>query len=220
VVTGVVGRGAATIASAIQNRDRGDDRWARRQVRGLWRGRDVALVYTVFVVVISVVASTSTNLANLRQRPLSVLVASAFVISPVAGLWVLAPTIVAYGALQRWLGRSSTILVAVLGHVGATLFIAAIEITSITKGLVGFRIAISPDVGVSYGLAAVGGVLVARVTGAWQKPYVIASVIVVIGQLLLLRDFTGLGHATAWLIGVAIAIPISRATRAQPRTGS
>jgi hypothetical protein len=55
-----------------------------RSQRGeLWRGRDVAVVYAVLVVVVSVVAATqapsllrdlvqssSTNLVNLRQRPL------------------------------------------------------------------------------------------------------------------------------------------------------
>ena len=73
----------------------------RSQLGELWRGRDVAVVYAVLVVVVSVVAATqppsllrdivhasSTNLVNLRQRPLSVLFASAFVIAPAVGLWI------------------------------------------------------------------------------------------------------------------------------------
>jgi hypothetical protein len=68
-----------------------------------------------------IVSGSSTDLVNLRQRPLAVLFASAFVVSPVWGLWIVAPMVVAYGALQRWLGRASVIVVAVLGHVGATL---------------------------------------------------------------------------------------------------
>src|ERR1019366_1256694 len=63
------------------------------------------------------VQSSSTNLANLRLRPLAVLLASPFVVSPVAGLWIVAPMAVAYGELQRWLGRASALVVGVLGHV-------------------------------------------------------------------------------------------------------
>ena len=198
----------------------------RSQLGELWEGRDVAVVYAVLVVVISVVVATqpplllrdvvqtsSTNLVNLRQRPLSVLFASAFVISPVFGLWIVVPMVVAYGELQRWLGRASLLVVAVLGHVGATLFVATMEITQLAKGRVGFSIAVSPDVGVSYGLAAVAGVLVIRVAGTWRRRYVIASLIVIVGQLLILRNFTGLGHLTAWLIGLAVAVPVSNVMR-------
>jgi tetrahydromethanopterin S-methyltransferase subunit G len=204
--------------------------WVRHQLRELWRGRDVAVLYAVLVVVISVVAavkppgqlrdivaSSSTNLANLRQRPLAVLIASAFVVSPAWGLWIVAPMVVAYGALQRWLGRASVIVVGVLGHVGATLFVATMEITELATGRIGFRIGLRPDVGVSYGLAAIIGVLVVRVATAWRRRYVVMSLILVVGQFFILGNFTGLGHVTAWLIGLAVAVPISRATRTRRR---
>src|ERR1035437_4799614 len=198
----------------------------RSQLGELWEGRDVAVVYAVLVVVISVVVATqpplllrdvvqtsSTNLVNLRQRPLQVLFASSFLISPVFGLSIVVPMVLAYGELQRWLGRATLFVVAVLGHVGATLFVATMEITQLAKGRVGFSIAVSPDVGVSYGLAAVAGVLVIRVAGTWRRRYVVASLIVIVGQLLILRNFTGLGHLTAWLIGLAVAVPVSNVMR-------
>ena len=90
---------------------------------------------------------------------------------------------VAYGALQRWLGRVSLFVVAVLGHVGATLFVATMELTELAKGRVGLSIAVRPDVGVSYGLAAVAGVLVVRVADTWWRRYVIASLIVIAGEV-------------------------------------
>lgn len=196
------------------------------RVRELWSGRDVAVVYALLVVAVSlivavkppgqlrdIVASSSTNLANLRQRPLAVLFASAFVISPASGLWIVAPMVVAYGALQRWLGRASVIVVGVLGHVGATLFVATMEITEIAKGRVGFRLALRPDVGVSYALAAVAGVLVVRVAPTWRRRYVAVSLVVVVGQFFILNNFTALGHVTAWLIGLAVAVPVSSVAR-------
>ena len=160
--------------------------------------------------------TSSTNLVNLRLRPLAVLFASPLVVSPVAGLWIVAPMVVAYGELQRWLGRVGALVIGVLGHVGATLFVATMEITSLAKGRVGFNIAASPEVGVSYGLDAVAGVLVARVAASWRRRYVMASLVVIVGQFLMLRNFTGLGHLTAWLIGLAAAIPLGRVTSAQP----
>jgi hypothetical protein len=202
--------------------------WVRHRLGEQWRGRDVAVVYAVIVVVISIVTAvqppgqlraivtySSTNLTNLRQRPLAVLFVSAFVISPAWGLWIIAPMVVAYGALQRWLGRASVIVVGVLGHVGATLFVATMELTELAKGRVGFRIAGRPDVGVSYALAAIAGVLVVRVADRWRRRYVVMSLIIVVGQFFILRNFTGLGHVTAWLIGLAVAVPVSRVTRTQ-----
>ena len=202
--------------------------WAWNRLRELWRGRDAVVVYVILVVVISIlvavqppallrdiVQTSSTNLVNLRQRPLAVLFVSPFVVSPVSGLWIVAPMIVGYGELQRWLGRASALVIGVLGHVGATLFVATIEITQLAKGRVGFSIAVSPDVGVSYGLAAVAGILIVRVAETWRRRYIIASLIVIIGQFLILRNFTGLGHLTAWLIGLAVAVPVSRVMRNQ-----
>jgi hypothetical protein len=199
---------------------------ALNRLRELLRGRDVAVVYAIVVVVISIVVAfqppallrdivqtSSTNLVNLRRRPLAVLFVSPLVISPVAGLWIVAPMIVGYGELQRWLGRASALVVGVLGHVGATLFVATMEIMQLAKGRIGFSIATSPDVGVSYGLAAVAGILVVRVSKTWRRPFIIASLIVILGQFLILRNFTGLGHLTAWLIGLAVAIPVSRVMR-------
>ena len=51
--------------------------------------------------------TSSTTLVNLRKRPLSVLFAIAFLISPVAGLWIVTPMVVSYGEPQRWLARAS-----------------------------------------------------------------------------------------------------------------
>ena len=200
----------------------------RHHVRRLWRGRDVAWVYAAIVIVISIavavqpahladqfVNGSSTNLVNLRQRPLSVLFASPFVTYPATGLWLVAPMVVAYGALQRWLGRLSVLVVAAAGHVGATLLVATIELTSVTRGLVGFSVTVRPDVGISYGLLAVAGFLGARIEPRWRRRYLLAGSIAIVAQAFLLHDFTALGHVVAWLIGVALAVPVVRAVGAR-----
>jgi Rhomboid-like protein len=183
----------------------------RSQLGDLWRGRDVAVVYAVLVVVVSVVAATqppsllrdlvqtsSTVRERIRRRP------SLWAVDRRAdggGLWR-APAVA--WARESVRGGGS-------GHVGATLFVATMELTELVKGRVGFSIAARHDVGVSYGLAAVAGVLVVRVADTWRRRYVIASLIVIVGQFLILRNFTGLGHLTAWLIGLAVAAPVSKA---------
>src|SRR5947209_11175808 len=127
---------------------------------------DVAVGYGAIVVVVAVtlqllpgsvhqkiVLDCSTNLVNLRERPLYVLVVSAFVVSSLAGLWLVPWLMLTYAATQRWLGRFSTVFAALLGHVGATLFVAVLLSAGIWHHVIDRAVANEPDVGVSYGLA-------------------------------------------------------------------
>jgi hypothetical protein len=155
------------------------------ELRGFGRGRDVALVYSTIILVAAVVLAllpdavaervvldSSTNLVNLRQHPPLVLILSAFVQPSLIALPIVAPLVLAYGAVQRWLGRGATIVTAVLGHVGATLFVATILAAGITKGRIGLSTGQVADVGASYGLVAAAGLLVARVPRRWLATYV------------------------------------------------
>ncbi len=191
----------------------------RRPLAALLRGTDLAWAYVAVVVVVAIgvrvlpgtrpgdlVLDTSTNLDNLRHTPLLVLGASAFVVSPVWGLWILAPLVAVFGAAQRWLGRAATVIVAVLGHVGATLFVAVLLAAGINDGVLDADLARAPDVGVSYGLAAVAGVLVGRIPRRWRSWYALGVLAVAAGSLALDRDFTGVGHVTAALLGFAFAV--------------
>lgn len=187
------------------------------------RRSDVGWAYAAVVVVVAIVVrvlpgtrtqdlvlDSSTNLDNLRHTPLLVLGASAFVVSPLWGLWILAPLVLVFAAAQRWLGRTATVIVAVLGHVGATLFVAVLLAAGINDGVVDAELARAPDVGVSYGLAAVAGVLVGRVPRRRRPWYGLAVLAVAVGSLLLDRDFTGVGHVTAVLLGFALAVLTAR----------
>lgn len=190
------------------------------------RRADVGWAYAAVVVVVAIVVrvlpgtrtqdlvlESSTNLDNLRHTPLLVLGASAFVVSPVWGLWVVAPLVVVFGAAQRWLGRAATVIVAVLGHVGATLFVAVLLAAGINDGVVDADVAREPDVGVSYGLAAVAAVLVGRVPRRWRPWYALGVLAVAGGPLLLDPDFTGVGHVIAVILGFALAVLTARRER-------
>lgn len=188
------------------------------------RGRDLAVSYAGVVIVVAIALSlvpsrvadrfildSSTNLVNLRQHPPFVLVVSAFVEPAVWHVWIVVPLVWAYGTLQRWLGRGAVLITVVLGHVGTTLFVA----TVLTAGMVHGRIALAEDratdVGVSYGLVTVMGLLSLRVPPRWQGWYLAGISLGLVGQLLIVRSFTDLGHLVAWILGLGLALLVGRA---------
>ncbi len=190
-------------------------------------GRQVGVLYSTAVFVISLtvaiqpphrlhelIEQSSTNLANMAAQPAAVLFLSAFVVSPAIGLVLLIPLIILYGEVQRWLGAVATVVVIVFGHVGATLMVMTLEITALHWHLVGFRVAVRPDVGVSYGLFCALGVLTHRVPPGWRWPYAIGCLIVLGVLLLTALDFTNLGHLSAWLIGISLAWLLHASARA------
>lgn len=206
------------------------DHRTRTRIVGLWRGRDVGVVYGLLVIVVSVwiaihpdpqvrllVEQSSTNLSNMASHPIEVLLASAFVVSPLTQL-VLIPVIIwVFGIVQRWLGRAALFAVWVFGHVGATLFVMSMEINALYRHIAHFSIVVKPDVGVSYGMAAAIGLLAARVPRGWRLWYALGCLVVTGGMLVIWRDFTSVGHLTAIVIGLGMAAAVHGGERAEQR---
>ena len=193
----------------------------RSKIARFWHGRDVGIVYGALVIVVSVwiashpdaqtralVERVSTNLNNMRSHPISVLIASAFVVSPLTQL-VLVPVVVwVFGMVQRWLGRTALFAVWIFGHVGATLFVMSMEITALYRHVAHFSIVVKPDVGVSYGMAGAIGLLAARVPHRWRPWYALGCLVVTGGMLVIWPDFTAMGHLTAIVIGLGMAAAV------------
>jgi hypothetical protein len=214
----------------------GDDefRLDRARLIGLWhsavalvRRSDIALGYAAIVIVIAIVLAvvpdqthdrlilqSSTNLANLRERPLLVLIASAFVVSSLASLWQIPFLLLLYAAAQRWVGPAGTIFAAALGHIGATLFVATLLASGIAHGWLQRSIARTSDVGVSYGLACLAAFLVMQVPRHWRLPYVVVVLVYFVSPLLFDPNFTSVGHTTALAIGFGLALLAARVTKA------
>ncbi len=182
------------------------------------RGRQVGVAYASVVVMVTIVLEAlpeatrdrvvlhaSTNLVNLRDRPHIVLVTSAFVLSSWTSLVQMPLIIVGYGEVQRWLGWKPALLAGVLGHVGATLFVASTLLTGINRGRIDLSVATESDVGTSYGLASVAGVLVARVPRRWRPIYLMVMGVYLVYGLVVDRSFTAFGHVTAFAIGTSLA---------------
>jgi Rhomboid-like protein len=197
------------------------------------RGRDLAIGYSLVVVVSTVVLAlvprsvhdeflqqSSTNLYNLRHHPIEVLVVSAFVLGSPGELAEIPLLVWGYGAVQRWLGRAATVVTGVFGHVGATLFVAVLLAAGITHGLVSASVGFAQDVGVSYGLAAVAGLCAIRVPRRWRTAYLSVLVATLAVALLLVPTFTSVGHAVAFGIGASLAVLVAAGVRSTVDTVS
>jgi hypothetical protein len=71
------------------------------------------------------------------------------------------------------------------------------------------------DIGVSYFVVGIVGVLTYHVPPRWRWRYVIATLVVFGAFLAVKRDFTNLGHFCALLIGLT-CYPLTRSRQREP----
>ncbi|MFE6666790.1 rhomboid-like protein [Streptomyces sp. NPDC057697] len=162
----------------------------------------------------------STNIHELSQDPVRVLIASAFWID--GGLWF--PYAVLYTVFhapaERWLGTLRWLAVVVLAHVLASLASEGVLAWAIRYGHMAPSAANTLDVGVSYALAGVVAVLTYRIPAPWQYVYLFAVLVFYGIPLVAGHTFTDVGHFTAVLIGLA-CYPLTRPrSQSGPRTRS
>lgn len=151
-----------------------------------------------------VVSRMSTNLHNLSRGHLSTLVGSAFV-DDGGHVYLWLPGLVCLLALGEliWRGRGLVITFAV-GHIGATLIVAAGLVVALKAGWLPFSVARASDVGVSYGAVCVLGALTASIPSRWQPAWVGWW----LGIALMAAsgaDFTAVGHVLALLLGIGLS---------------
>lgn len=145
----------------------------------------------------------STNISGLSENPLRVLFASAMLID--GGIWL--PYLLLYSLFhapaERWLGTVRWLVVCLAAHVLATLISEGAVLMAIWEGRAPFSSVDALDIGVSYALAGVMGVLTYRIAMPWRPAYlgVVAAVYTV--PLATGGDFTDFGHVIALLIGLA-----------------
>jgi len=153
----------------------------------------------------SVMSHVSTNLHNLGEGRIGTLISSAFVneAGPVY-LWL--PGLVALLALGELLWESRRLVVAfVVGHVGATLLVAAGIAAAVTAGWVSSSIVDATDVGMSYGAVAVMGSFTSAIPRRWRAGWAGGWLSVAFGSAVLSGgEFTNVGHAVALVLGMAV----------------
>jgi hypothetical protein len=150
-----------------------------------------------------VVRLVSTNLHNLGEGRIGTLVGSAFV-NDAGPIYFWLPGFVAMLALGELLWQSRRMVVAfTVGHLGATLIVAAGLAAALGAGLLSNSVAESTDVGMSYGAVAVLGTFTAAIPARWRAPWIGWWLAVAAGSTALSGgDFTNAGHAVALILGM------------------
>lgn len=167
----------------------------------------------------AVARAVSTDLQHLRTAPELVLPASAFVLEHPGQVVVLPMLAVSMGLMERRYGSVRTACTFAAGHVGATLVVAGGLATGIAAGWIDPAHAQVVDVGVSYGAWALWGALAPLVPARLRAVYIGASTGLLVGLLIMLHNFTDVGHLLAWGIGLAIGAGIVRSAAAAPAAG-
>ncbi|HEY8978666.1 MAG TPA: rhomboid-like protein [Streptomyces sp.] len=154
----------------------------------------------------------STNLHELSDNPVRVLLASAMWLD--GGYWL--PYAVLYSVIhapvERWLGTLRWLAVAAGAHMLATLISEGALLVAIERGVAPRSAVNTLDVGVSYALAGVAGVLTYRLRGRWRYVWAGGLLALFATPLAVSATFTDLGHFTAVLLGLA-AYPLTRGRR-------
>ncbi|WP_369242747.1 rhomboid-like protein [Streptomyces sp. R21] len=144
----------------------------------------------------------STNIHELSNNPVRVLISSAMWID--GGHWL--PYAVLYTVFhaqaERWLGTARWLVVCAAAHVLATLVSELALLDAIRRGAAPHSAVNTLDIGVSYALAGVVAVLVYRISAPWRYLYLSGVVVVYAVPLATGRTFTDFGHFISVAIGL------------------
>jgi hypothetical protein len=151
----------------------------------------------------------STNLHNLGRDPVQVLLASAF--------WTDTGSLLVYAVLftvflapvEHWLGTGRWVLVALIGHIGATLISVGNLAADLSAHAANPALADDIDVGVSYGFAALCAILAYRLPRPWRWIYVAGGLTLVLVPVIGHGTVTDVGHLSAVLLGL-LCYPLVR----------
>lgn len=152
-----------------------------------------------------VASDMSTNLYNLAHGHVETLVGSAF-IDPDGPIHVWLPGLLCLLGLTELLWGSGSLISSFgLGHVGATLVVAAGLAVGVGLGWLPTSIARTSDVGASYGVAGVLGALTVAIPGRWRAAWVGCWIMVAGRAVYIGGDFTSVGHLVALMLGMLLS---------------
>jgi hypothetical protein len=157
-----------------------------------------------------VIRHASTNLHNLAHGHLATLWNSAFVIGE-GPLYFWLPCLACLLALAELHLRSLRLTVAFfVGHIGATLLVAAGLAAWVELGWLPWSISRAADVGMSYGALAVLGALTAAIPTRWRPVWIGWWVSAGLVTAVTGGEFTDVGHTVALLLGMLVTIRFGR----------
>jgi hypothetical protein len=157
-----------------------------------------------------VIRHASTNLHNLSHGRVGTLFASAFVVDvgPIA-VWL--PMLVCLLGLAELLWGSGRLVTAfAIGHIGATLLVAAGLTAAVELGWLPSTVSRATDVGMSYGASAVLGALTAAIPWRWRPMWIGWWLAIGLTVVAVTDDFTDTGHTVALALGMLVATRFGR----------
>jgi len=162
------------------------------------------------------VQRASTNLHNLAHGHLGTLLGSALVVD--AGpLYFWLPFLTCLLALaELHLSTIRLVMAFLVGHIGATLVVAAALAGAIEFGWLPISIARASDVGMSYGALAVLGAMTAAIPERWRPAWIGWWVSAGLASAILGADFTDAGHTIAVILGVLVSARFRQPIRWTP----
>jgi hypothetical protein len=163
-----------------------------------------------------VIRHVSTNLHNLSHGHLGTLLDSAFVVD--AGpIYVWLPGLICLLGLTELMWGSVRLVVAfAVGHVGATLLVAAGLTAAVELGWLPGSVSRATDVGMSYGATAVLGSLTTAIPRRWRPAWIGWLLAAGVAVVAVGRDFTDVGHAVALAVGMLVSTRFGRPRRWTP----
>jgi hypothetical protein len=152
-----------------------------------------------------VIRHASTNVHNLSHGRIGTLLGSAFVVE--AGpVYVWLPGLICLLAMGELLWRSGRLIVAfAVGHLGATLLVAAGLAAAVEFGWLPGSVTRATDVGMSYGAAGVLGTLTAAIPRRWRPVWMGWWLAVAVAVAAVGHDFTDVGHGVALVLGMLVS---------------
>ena len=162
------------------------------------------------------VQRASTNLHNLANGHVGTLLGSALVVD--AGpLYFWLPFLTCLLALAELHLRTIRLVVAfIVGHIGATLVVAAALAAAVEFGWLPWSITRASDVGMSYGALAVLGAMTAVIPARWRAAWVGWWVSAGLAAAIIGGDFTDAGHTVAVVLGVLVSARFRQPVRWTP----
>jgi hypothetical protein len=152
---------------------------------------------------IALLGERSTNLRHLQSDPVHVLVTSLLWIDGYFLLPYVLLFCVFHVPAERWLGSLRWAVIGLSAHVAATYIGEGVLALAIRHGAASAESVDVRDIGVSYFLAAIVGVLTYHIAVPWRWAYLTAIVVCVGLPLVVHPTFTAVGHFSSMLIGLA-----------------
>jgi hypothetical protein len=201
--------------------------WARRRIDRFvalhrWIPVPVTIVYIMALLALGTLLSAqsnrdqtrilfhlSTNLHNLLHGHFSTLISSAFVTDGPA--WTLVPLLGCVLVLAELrFGSRRMVETFMAGHIGATLLVAVGLFIGVRAHWFARSVGWAQDVGVSYGTMALIGAFAVMLPPRWRLPWAYVWLAFGVLGIVLGRTFTNVGHFTALVIGLLLAMFMAR----------